>query len=262
MAGTTFEATPDPQAAGGAFAGTTTGVGPALYGVPSLLASLVVDIGKTKSTYDQTSGGWKGTGQEPDMVSLDRAVKHVYDMDPGDLSNIQKQMWDGGVWYSPTTYKDGYVAGSVTSGDDTDNAWNNVVMTSAKSGKPIAQVLQDAIDRTNQAGGLAGIGKKVGAAASSSGPVAKVDLYHYGNAIARTLIGREMSPDQMNNFITQYQAADAAGKAGTPENAAESFLQSSDPGEVGAQRMVDAADQLMQMVGAVPKVSLTQGPAH
>jgi hypothetical protein len=255
---TFFDDVTDPTATGtGAFPGSN--VGPSLAGVSSVLSSIPIEIG-TKKGQPISEPGYAGyplneipTQDMPDLVSLDKAMLHIFQTDPSDLSALQKQMWDGN-WYSPTTYKQGYTAGNVQSGDDTNQAWNSVVMTSAKSGKSIQQVLQEAVDRTNKAGGIDAVTGKAAAAAKT--PVAKVDLYHFGNAIARNLIGREMSRDQMDKFIAQYQSADASGSAGSPEAAAESFLQNEDPGEVGAQRMLGAFDKLMQMVGNVKPVNL------
>lgn len=266
-----FDSTPDPGAAAASFPGTTT-VGSTLAGLPAILSQVVVEIGRKPKPATPSITPPKGTaggpltlegqtfgtsaGDQPDLVSLDKAALHIYQTDPPNLSSLQKQMWDGG-WFSNTTYKDGYSAGMSQSGDDTEAAWNNVVLTSAKTGKSIQEVLQDAIDRTNKAGGISSV-RKIGAAAASAPPrpTAKVDLYHYGNAIARTLIGREMPRDQMDKFIAQYQSQEQAGEAGSPEASAEAFLQSNDGAQVGAQRMVTAFDSLMQMVGGTKPVTL------
>lgn len=257
MAG--FDDIPDPAAVGTSFPGTTT-VGSSLAGVPAILTAVTIDTGKKKKV---PAGGAAPAGErsvtlgayeEPDLVSLDKAILEIFNMDDSELSAIQRQMWDGN-WFSPTTYKDGYNAGIIQSGDDNENAWNSVVMTSAKTGKPIQEVLQDAIDRVNEQGGIDAVVGKAGAGTQQR-PTAKVDLYQYGNAIARELVGREMTRDQMDRFIKQYQGAEAGGEAGAPQNAAAAFLEGENPDEVGAQRMLSAFDRLMGMVGAVKPVDL------
>lgn len=256
-----FDDIQDPATAGGAFAGA---VGPSLAGISPTLSSIVIDVGKKKKTPGQKMlGGREGEvvsipeNETPDLVSLDKALLHVYEMDESELSKIQKQMWDGG-WYSNTTYKDGYTAGIIQAGDDVDRSWNAVVMTSARSGKSIQEVLQESIDKVNAAGGLDAIGKGRAAGGAEIRPTAKVDLYHYGNAIARSLVGREMSRDQMNKFIKEYQSQEIGGEAGSPQAAAEAFLQTESPGEVGAMRMVDGFDKLMEMVGGVRAMKVTE----
>lgn len=246
---------PDTEA-GGAFPGTNMGA--TLAGVSPVLASIPIEMGTKKMPGGGVARGPGGdiasrTYEMPDLVSYDKATLHVFQMDEGDLSAIQKQMWDGN-WFSPTTYKSGYDAGLIKDGDDTNRAWNDVVNTSLKSGKPIQEVLADAVKKVNDAGGIDAVTGKASAAQKT--PTAKVDLYHFGNAIARDLIGREMSPAQMDKFIKQYQGAEGGGEAGSPSAAAESFLQNENPDEVGAQRMLGAFDQLMQMVGPVKNVNL------
>ena len=251
-----FDDVSDPTAANtGAFPGSS--VGPALAGVSPILSSIPIEIGRKMVPGGTAPAGERsvtlGEYDEPDLVSMDKAMLHVFQTSPEELSSLQKQMWDGG-WYSDTTYKQGYTAGIIQDGDDINRAWNNVVMTSAKSGKSIQEVLKDAIDRTTKAGGVGALTGK--AAGAGKAPTAKVDLYHFGNAIARELIGREMSKDQMDKFISQYQGAEQRGEAGSPSAAAESFLQNTSGPEVGAQRMLTAFDRLMGMVGNVKPVNL------
>lgn len=259
----TFDSVPDPGAVGGAFAGSA--VGPALAGISPTLASVVIDVGKKKTSTHETEPGYAGypmneipVQQVPDLISLDKAALHIFQVEPPELSGLQKQMWDGG-WYSNTTYANGYTAGNIQAGDENDQAWNSVVLTSARTGKSVQEVLQEAVDRVNAAGGLDKIGKGGAASQRTVTQTAKVDLYHYGNAIARTLIGRDMPRDQMDKFIAQYQSQEKAGSAGSPEASAESFLQNENPGQVGAMKMVDAFDKLMQMVGNVKPVNLGTG---
>src|SRR5216684_2543880 len=100
----TFDSIPDPAAANGAFPGSA--VGPQLYGVSPLLSSVVIEIGKKPGpatpakipsagyATPMVPGGPAGPAV-PDLVSLDKAAQHIYSADPGELSTLQKQMWDG-----------------------------------------------------------------------------------------------------------------------------------------------------------------------
>jgi len=252
---TFFDSASDPAATGGAFPGSQ--VGPSLAGISTILSAVPIEIGRKQVAGGAAPAGERsvtlGTFDEPDLVSMDKAILHLFQTDDAERSVLQKKMWDGG-WFSSTTYKDGYTAGVAQAGDDNDRAWNSVVMTSAKSGKSIADVLQDAIDKTTAAGGVDALTKK--AAGKGEQPTAKVDLYHFANEIARNLVGREMTQAEVSKFVSQYQGQEASGAAGSPSASAEAFLQNEAGGEVGAQRMVGAFDQLMQMVGKVDNVKL------
>lgn len=231
----------------------------ALFNTSAALNNIPIDLGLS-GKYQRVEGTspytYTGQVQSADVMSYAKAISSIYDMPSDQLSTVQRQMWDANM-FTPAAYGRGYTPGAITAGDDTEDAWKTVVETAAKQKKSVAQVLQEQTALVNKQGGITSVQKKL-QGKQRYAVTGGAEIATTANKVAQSLIGRDLTPDEINKIIGEQQAAEnAAGEtisggvvSTSPEATASQFIQGQDQTEVQAQRMLNAFQIIQQRIGS------------
>lgn len=240
-----------------------------LYGIPTGMADVPVIWDQTSAVPGYTPPRGRTAGDE-DFVAdrpagqvtytLEESLAQLYQMDPRErLPQLQQLLYAGGFYGSG--YYNQSNPNAVQFGvadEDTYAAWRTALVRAARSGKSIWEVLGDAA-KGRQGGGAEGP-QRAPLVLRQTSPE---DLRRLVDRVAREVAGTSLSSDEIDRFITDYQADERAVQqaaygavetGGTvvepasPETAAEDFVRGSRPQEASGRDVLGVLDGAMSFI--------------
>lgn len=187
--------------------------------------------------------------------TLTEVLQGFYGMDPSALANLQQQLWAGNFYSSSYYGKTPKPPQFGTPDDDSYAAFKSAAVQAARSGTPLPDLLDRAVQSNAALGGPGG-----GSAKTPKTLTHPDDLRAVIRNVATNVIGRRPDAAVEENFIAAFHNAESqAGQSDGAGNViagpqdvsaiAEQYLQHAYPQEAYDNGFLGAFDSFRKMIG-------------
>lgn len=194
------------------------------------------------------------TQQDAQGHAIQGVLNGFYSTDKPTLENLQRQLYAGGFYSSSYYGKTPKTPQFGTTDDDSFAAFKSAAIQAARSGKPLPDVLNEAMAST-----AAGNGPGAPTAGTPTRLTSPTDIRAAVIAGARAKYGHKADEAMVHDIISQYQSLEAQAQESTSPRVTQApdlstfvgqQLQQANPREVALNDALHASNLVMQAFGA------------